>query len=144
MATATRSLFDPIALLVSARLPIGRTSRAQTEGIVTSLRQLMGCSAAAVVGAGAMLASVAAAQSTMLPVPRYATPYVQHVDCAVGAHVGPLGGCILGHDDNPPPVVIERRAADAPDSRDADGCATKSITRTNGTGDSETKTKTNC
>jgi hypothetical protein len=135
-----------------------------------TLRQLMGCSVAAVVGAGAILAPVAAAQATMLSAPHYTTPYVQHIDCAVGAHIGPLGGCILGRDDNPPPVVIERRvddspppvvierrvdenpapvvierrAADAPDSRDADGCASKSITRTDGSGNTETKTKTNC
>jgi hypothetical protein len=121
-----------------------------------SVRQLMGCSIAAAVGAGVLLGSVAA-QAAMLSAPRYATSYVQHVDCAVGAHVGPLGGCILGHDDNPPPVVIERRvddnpapvvierrAADAPDLRGPDGCASKSITRTDGSGNSETKTKTNC
>jgi hypothetical protein len=134
------------------------------------LRQLMGCSAAAAVGAGTLLVSAAATQATMLQAPRDVTPYVQQVDCAIGARVGPLGGCILGNDDNPPPVVIERRvddapppvvierrvddtpppvvierrAADAPDSRDADGCATKSMTRTDGNGTSETKTKTKC
>jgi hypothetical protein len=105
-----------------------------------SLRQLMGGSAAAIVGAGALLASVVAAPASMLPVSHFATPNVQHVDCAVGAHIGPLGGCIIGNDDHPP-VVIERRAADAPDS---DGCGTKSVTRTDSSGNSETKTKTNC
>jgi hypothetical protein len=133
-----------------------------------TLRQLMGCSVAALVGAGAILAPLASAQASMLSAPHYATPYVQHIDCAVGAHVGPLGGCILGDnpppvvierrvDDNPPPVVIERRvddntapvvierrAADAPVAPDADGCASKSITKTDGMGNTETKTKTNC
>jgi hypothetical protein len=77
-----------------------------------------------------------------LPASKCATPPIHHVDCAVGAHIGPLGGCILGN-DNPPPVVVERRAADAPDAHDADSCGTKSVTRTDGTGNSETKTKTN-
>ena len=108
-----------------------------------SLHRLIGCSAAALVGAGAMLASVAATQATMLPVSRYATPYVQHVDCAVGAHIGPLGACILGTDDKPP-VVVEPRAGDAPNPQGADGCATKSVTKTDTEGNSETKTKTNC
>ena len=107
-----------------------------------SIRQLLGCSAASAIAAGAMLASVAAAQATMLPVPTYATPNVQQVDCAVGAHIGPLGGCILGTDDHPP-VVIEHRSADAPPP-DQNGCATKSVTRTDGNGNTETKTKTDC
>jgi hypothetical protein len=105
-----------------------------------SLRQLMGGSAAAIVGAGALLASVVAAPASMLPASHFATPNVQRVDCAVGAHIGPLGGCILGTDDHPP-VVIERRAADVPDPN---GCGTKSVTRTDADGNSETKTKTNC
>ena len=102
-----------------------------------SLRQLIGCSAAALVGAGAMLASVASTRATMLPVSRYATPYVQHVDCALGAHIGPVGGCILGTDD-PRPVVVEH-----PDNT-TQGCETKSVTRTDASGNTETKTKTNC
>lgn len=116
-----------------------------------SSHHVIGCSIAALVGAGALFASVAATQAMMPPVSRYATPDVQHVDCAVGAHIGPLGGCILGHDDNPPvvvernpPVVVEHRVVDAPDPQRADGCTTKSVTRTDGAGDSETKTKTNC
>ncbi|MGA2493614.1 MAG: hypothetical protein ABSF67_11750 [Roseiarcus sp.] len=108
-----------------------------------SSRQLIGGFAAALVGAGAMLASVGATQATMLPATHYAAPYVQHVDCAIGAHIGPLGACIIGHDDNPP-VVVEHRVIDAPDPQAADGCSTKSVTRTDGNGDSETHTKTNC
>ena len=108
------------------------------------LRQLMGCSAAAIVGAGAMLGSVATAQATMLPIPLYAISSVQNVDCAVGAHIGPLGGCILGVDNAPPPVIVERRAVDVTPPVEEDGCASKSMTRTDGQGNSETRTKTNC
>ena len=108
-----------------------------------SLRQLIGCSTAALVGAGAMLASVATTQATMLPVSRYATPDVQYVDCAIGAHIGPLGACILAHDDNRP-VGVQRRIIDAPDPQSADGCSTKSVVRTDGNGDSETHVGTNC
>ncbi|WP_158818974.1 hypothetical protein [Methylocapsa sp. S129] len=116
-----------------------------------SIRQLLSYSAATVVGAGAILASVASTQATMLPVTHYAASNVQRVDCAVGAHIGPLGACVIGTDNPPPvvvqhdqaPVVIERRAADAPPP-DANGCASKSVTRTDGMGNSETKTKTDC
>jgi len=108
-----------------------------------SSRQLIDCFAAALVGAGAMLASVGATQAAMLPAPHYAAPTVQYVDCAIGAHLGPLGACIIGHDDNPP-AVMEHRVIDAPDPQAVDGCATKSVTRTDGSGASETQTKTNC
>jgi len=108
------------------------------------LRQLMGCSGAAIVGAGAMLGSVATAQAAMLPAPHYANSSIQHIDCAVGAHIGPLGGCILGIDNAPPPVIVERRAVDVAPAVEEDGCASKSMTRTDGQGNSETRTKTNC
>jgi hypothetical protein len=108
-----------------------------------SLRQLIGCSAAALVGAGAMLASATGAQATMLPVSHYATPYVHQVDCAIGAHIGPLGACILGANDNPP-VVVERPIVEAPAPPVADGCSTKSVTRTDGAGNTETHTSSNC
>jgi hypothetical protein len=111
--------------------------------MIMSLRQLIACSAAALIGAGAVLAPVATTQAAMLPVSRLATPYVQYVDCAIGAHIGPLGGCIVGHDDNPP-VVVEHHVVDAPDPQAADGCSTKSVTRTDGAGNTETHTKTNC
>jgi len=111
--------------------------------MIMSLRQLIGCSAAALVGAGAVLASAATTQAAMLPVSRLATPYVQYVECAIGAHIGPLGACIIGNDDNQP-VVVEHRVVNAPDPQAADGCSTKSVTRTDATGDSETHTKTNC
>ena len=49
-----------------------------------------------------------------------------------------------------PGVVVEHRAAGVDVTkektvhRDADGCATKSMTKTNDAGDSVTKTKSNC
>jgi hypothetical protein len=107
-----------------------------------SLHQLIGCSAAALVGAGAMLASATTTQATTLRVSHYATPYVHHVDCAVGAHIGPLGACIIGNDDNPP-VVVEHRGVD-PSPQGADGCSTKSVTKSDGMGNTETRTKSNC
>jgi hypothetical protein len=50
----------------------------------------------------------------------------------------------------PPGATVEHRAADEGVTKektirhDADGCDTKSVTKSNGTGDSVTKTKTNC
>jgi hypothetical protein len=103
-----------------------------------TLQQFVGYSAAAFLGAGTMLSSVIPTQAGMFPLARYPAPYVQHVDCALGAHIGPLGGCILGTDD-PRPVVVEH-----PDNAPNPGCETKSVTRTDASGNSETKTKTNC
>jgi hypothetical protein len=108
-----------------------------------SSRQLIGGLAAALVGAGAILASVAATPATMFPASQFATPEVQRVDCAVGAHIGPLGACIIGQDDNRP-VVVEHRVTDSPGPQATEGCSTKSVTRTNDSGDTETHTKTNC
>jgi hypothetical protein len=115
-------------------------------------RNLIGVSIAALFTAGTTLAS--GAPLSMAPVSTQTTPYVQTVDCAVGAHIGPLGGCIVGTDNPPPaPVVIERRAVDAPDpdvttqktiTQDANGCATKSVTQTDSAGNSETRTRSNC
>jgi hypothetical protein len=111
-----------------------------------SLRNLLGGSTAAVMAAGLVLASAGTMQAAMLPAPVKATSYIQHVDCAIGAHIGPLGACIFGDSgDAPPPAVIERRAADAPVVVEPNGgCTTTSVKRTNSVGDSETKTKTNC
>jgi hypothetical protein len=41
-----------------------------------------------------------------------------------------------------PGPIIERRATDVDGPRD--GCASKTVTRTNGEGDSVSRTKTNC
>jgi hypothetical protein len=104
-----------------------------------ALRQFISYSAAALLGVGAMLTSAIPSQATMFPLARYAAaPYVQNVDCALGAHIGPVGGCILGTDD-PCTVVVEH-----PDNAPNPGCETKSVTRTDASGNSETKTKTNC
>jgi hypothetical protein len=101
-----------------------------------NLHKLVGCSAAAVVAAGAMFASIVPTQATMYHITDNTTSYIQHVDCAVGAHIGPLGGCILGTDDS-------HRAVDEHRDDNA-GCGTKSVTRQDAAGNSETKTKTNC
>jgi hypothetical protein len=51
---------------------------------------------------------------------------------------------------NPPGVVIEHRSADAPVvekktvTHEEDGCATKTVKKSNEMGDSVTHTKTNC
>ncbi len=103
------------------------------------VRKLVGCSAAAVVGVGAIFASIAPTQANMYRIYRitqYSTPYIQHVDCAVGFHLGPLGTCVIGTDD-PGPAVVERHD-------DNVGCETKSVTKQDAAGNSMTKTKTNC
>jgi len=72
----------------------------------------------------------------MFPAAVYAPSTVEHVDCAAGFHIGPVGACILGTDDHRPDVV-ERRD-------DNGGCETKSVTKQDAAGNTETKTKTNC
>ena len=100
------------------------------------VRKLVGRSAAAVVVVGAMFASIAPTRATMYRIPQYSTPYIQHVDCAVGFHLGPLGTCVIGGDD-PGPAVVERHD-------DNVGCETKAVTKQDAAGNSVTKTKTNC
>ena len=95
------------------------------------------CAAAATLAA---LLSVGPTKAAMYPALQYGSPTIQHVDCAVGMHVGPLGTCILGGEDraeHPDRVIIERRAVD-------EGCQSKTVHKEDGMGDSETKTKTNC
>ncbi len=102
-----------------------------------SLAGITSCAAAA--GIAAFL-SAGAAQAAMSPSVHYASPRVQLADCAVGFHIGPLGTCVIGTDaapNGPPPAVIERRATD-------EGCATRSVKRTDAAGNSETHTATNC
>src|ERR1019366_2363833 len=50
--------------------------------------------------AGMMLATVTIAQAAVAPAPGslYSAPDIQTVECAVGAHIGPLGACIGGED----------------------------------------------
>jgi hypothetical protein len=114
---------------------------AKWEGRVTSYRQSRKFSVAAVVGTGAALAWIAAAQAmtpSMQSAHRMAD--VQPVECALGAHIGPLGGCILGNDDDRRPVVIERHDSDEPprDPATPDGCTSRSVTTTDGMGNSQT------
>src|SRR5271170_3808790 len=104
------------------------------------VQKATGCAAAAAI---ATCMSIGSPQVAMSPITHYETPNVHQVDCAVGLHIGPLGTCILGVDNSPPPppedppVVVERRGVD-------DGCQTKSVSRTDSEGNSETKTMTNC
>jgi len=80
---------------------------------------------------------------------------LHYVDCAVGFHIGPAGACIIGVDKGPPPpppgvvvapppppavVVAPPRVVVAPNDG---GCVTKTVKRTNGEGDTATKTTTN-
>jgi hypothetical protein len=53
------------------------------------------------VGAGALFASIATSQAATLPTATYITNNVHQVDCALGAHIGPLGTCIIGAPDRP-------------------------------------------
>jgi hypothetical protein len=103
--------------------------------------QFMGCSLAAMAGAGALFASVATTEAAMLPRTNFTTNYIQRADCAVGAHIGPLGTCILGAPDPDQRPVIERRAVEAPPR---EGCTTKTVRKENGMGDSVTKSRTDC
>ena len=99
-----------------------------------SIYKYLGCSTA--VMAGVMLTWVAPTKAFLYPVAPAATSYIQHVDCAAGFHVGPVGTCVIGTDE-PHDKVMERRD-------DHVGCDTKSVTRQDEAGNSETKTKTNC
>ena len=85
----------------------------------------------------ATLMSVVPAQAAMTPRIHTSAAILQHVDCAVGFHVGPAGACILGAEEEHHDVVIEKRAVD-------EGCSTKTVKKTNGEGDSVTKSTTNC
>jgi len=101
---------------------------------MSSIR-LIGYSLAIAVGVGAVFASAATAGAAFLPTTRFAINHVQHVDCAVGAHIGPLGACIFGS-----PYSDNRRAVDAP----REGCSTQTVERTDGMGDSVAKSRTEC
>ena len=93
------------------------------------------CSAVALTVAA--FASAAPANAAMAPAFQHLNPAVQHVDCAVGFHIGPAGACVLGVEEEHHDRVIERRATD-------EDCATKTVKRTNGEGDSVTRTTKNC
>jgi hypothetical protein len=109
-----------------------------TKGVTMYVQKATGCAAAAAIAA---FMSIGSPQAAMSLTTHFVTPNVHHVDCAVGLHIGPLGTCVVGIDNPPPPpdrpVVVEHRGAD-------DGCQTKSVNRTDSEGNSETKTMTNC
>jgi hypothetical protein len=71
-----------------------------------SIYKSLGCSTA--VMAGVMLTWVAPTKAFLYPVAPAATSYIQHVDCAAGFHVGPVGTCVIGTDE-PHDRVMERR-----------------------------------
>jgi hypothetical protein len=96
--------------------------------------KITSCAAAAAMAA---FISASSAQAAMTPATHYQAPSVQHVDCDVGFHLGPLGTCIIGTEERHDRVIDEHRAAD-------EGCETKSVNRTDAAGNSETHTKTNC
>ena len=81
----------------------------------------------------ASLLSFTPAQAAMTPPLHSGVASIQHVDCAVGFHIGDGGVCIIGAEEHHDRVVAEPRP----------GCETKSVTRSDDTG-SVTKTQTNC
>jgi hypothetical protein len=62
------------------------------------LRNLIGCSLAALATAGVMFVTASTAQAAMSPAPAsaYAATDTQEVGCLLGAHLGPLGACLGG------------------------------------------------
>jgi hypothetical protein len=116
-----------------------RNARKRKKGKAMFVSKSMNGALAAMFGAGIFCASVASGQAAMAPMAPHAAPNVQKVDCAVGMRLGPLGGCVLGTDDDHRDKVIEHRSAD-----DRDGCTTKTIKKTDDMGNSETRSKTNC
>lgn len=109
--------------------------------------KITGCVAAAAI---ASFISIGATRAAMAPIVHQSGPIYQNVDCAVGFHIGLIGGCVIATDnegpsapppavivDGPAPVAIERRAVD-------DGCQTQTVNRTDAAGNSETTTITNC
>jgi hypothetical protein len=99
------------------------------------------------------LASAIPANAGTFAIPLKSSLPIQTVACAVGAHIGPLGACVIGAEDRPP-VVIEHRSADVPPppdgtttksvTHDADGCTTKTIEKSDDMGNSAAKSKSNC
>ncbi|MGA2045871.1 MAG: hypothetical protein ABSG83_21190 [Roseiarcus sp.] len=63
------------------------------------LSNLTSLCAAAAMGIGLLVAASATAQAAMAPAPAAlaSNPQVQPAGCFLGAHVGPLGGCVGGY-----------------------------------------------
>lgn len=99
-----------------------------------NMRMILGSGAAMALAA---MLSASGAQGAMTPTNGYSHPVVQKVDCAVGFHIGPVGGCILGVEEERHDTVIEKRATD-------EGCETKSVKRTDDMGNTETRSRTDC
>jgi hypothetical protein len=61
-------------------------------------RKLTGRALGSLVGVGLALIAASSAEAAMSPSDgnRYSTPDVHMAWCAVGAHIGPIGGCIGG------------------------------------------------
>ena len=102
-------------------------------------RLITGIPLAALVGAGAIVLSATAAGAAMSPATFDASSSVHRVDCAVGAHLGPLGACVFGEPEHHD-VIIEHRSADVPVER----CRHKTVRRSDDMGNSETTSKTEC
>jgi hypothetical protein len=92
----------------------------------------------------ASLISIGSTQAAMAPALPGLSSNIQHVDCAVGLHLGPAGVCIVGVDNDPPPRAIVVDPQPVVVDHNDQGCETKSVTRTNSDGASETRTKSNC
>ena len=97
------------------------------------VRTLMSCAAAAAL---AGFLSIGASEAAMSPAVQYQAPTIHHVDCAVGMHMGPAGVCIVGVEEHHE-KVIEHRSSD-------ENCKTKSVTKENDMGETQTKTMTKC
>jgi hypothetical protein len=105
------------------------------------VRKAMGCAAAAAMCA---FLPIGSPQAAMSPMTHYGTSNVHRVDCAVGFHIGPLGTCVVGVDNPPPPPRNDRPVVVEHQRGVNDGCETKSVNRTDSEGNSETKTVTDC
>jgi hypothetical protein len=97
------------------------------------VQTLSGCAATAALTA---LLSLTPAQAAMLPMSHFDLPGVQKVDCAAGFHIGPIGTCIIGTEEEHHDQVVEHPVDG--------GCQTKSVQRSDAMGNSETRTKTDC
>lgn len=98
-----------------------------------SALRLMGCATAATI---ASLITFGSASAAMAPVVQNDAPDVSSLIALWECNLGPAGVCVIGTDEPRHDTVIERRSVD-------EGCRTKSVTRENGMGDTETRTKTN-
>jgi hypothetical protein len=97
------------------------------------IRTLTSCAASATLTA---LLALTPAQAAMAPVSHFDSPLVQMADCAAGFHIGPIGTCIIGTEEEGHDRVVEHPTDG--------GCQTKSVQRSDAMGNTETRTKTDC